>query len=94
MKVAYTLVSFRVFVNYVAFFSGDPQGSGGMLPDLGGEEKRKRRAVCDGCGWPASSLGLCRSTELLIWFGSSLQSHTNEYSMVGTLEQPLMYDIY
>lgn len=30
-----------IFVNDVPLFSGDPRGTEGMLPDLGGEERRK-----------------------------------------------------
>lgn len=79
MKVAYAVVSESLWMMFPSSADIPRAPRNAAWPKRGG-----KRAVSDGCGWPASSLGLCRSIQLLIWFGSSLPSHTNEYSMVGT----------
>lgn len=63
--------------------SRDPRGNWRNVAWRGRGEETRRRAVSDGCGWPAFSLILCRSIQPLIWFASLLPSHTNEYRMVG-----------
>lgn len=83
-----------VFVNDVAFLCGDPQGAEGMPADLVGDGGPKE----SGGGWlwvaRPPRPGLCRSTQPVIWFGSLLQSYTNKCSMLGTLEHPVMCDLY
>lgn len=73
----------------LALFSQDPLGNKGMLPKEG--RKDKKRAMSEYGGWAESSHSLWKSTQPIIWFGSLLLSHTNDYSIVWTSVRPL-YD--
>lgn len=90
MKVAYAVVSESLWMMFSSSAEIPRAPKECCLTWEGRKESGERWL------WVAlpSYMGLCRSTQLLIWFGSPLPSRTNGYSMVGTWEHPLMYDLY
>jgi len=71
VKVAYVAVSESLWM-ILASSTEIPRVSKECCLNLEG-----KRAVSESRGWPASLVGLCSSTQPLIWFRSSLPSHTN-----------------
>lgn len=82
-----------VFVNDVLFFSGDPQGTEGMLPDLGGKEGEWWAMAVGGLAFFHGSLQI-HSAPHMVWIttakpykwiqhGGDLRAPTNVWSLLG-----------